>query len=1122
MLEWTGERYVPWMQGAEIGYEHLHRYAFATQFVRNKRVLDLASGEGYGSNLLARTAKQVVGIDSDDQAVQHAKRKYIKPNLEFKVGSILEIPVGHDGVFDVIVCFEAIEHVQDHHKLLSEAKRLLSRDGIFLVSTPNKVLYTDEPHFNNPFHVHELYFDEFKTLLENYFRQVKFLGQRIYCNSSLWSIFPERRTHPSEFVIERTPQEFAFVEPEKRAPLYFVALASNGAKSIGGHLSHLIDISNDLVVQRELAIKGAEAERDNLKATVASLEQHVSVLQGQQRFITQKQEQLNKLNESLKHKEHRLSELSQVLTQTRDRYAQDVAWLKSVVADHQKVIAEREQEISTLAKQVSVLNSIYNSHGWKALIFCSKLRDRLLPQGTFRRAIVRGFFRSILAFREALRSRKVPSGAGELIPMVSNQPAVPAPKEEEQAQKAIEDETPPSENQSVRAADSSAESGPLTGDEENRQYQALSDRISALRKSRIESLRLTPPTLISIPETEFVSSAQSIIFRKHDEVQVSIIVPVFNHLKFTLECLTSLMTHSSGIPYEVIVVDDASTDRTAEVLPRISNLIYIRHEKNLGFVHTCNRGSERAKGKYLVFLNNDAQVTENWLEPLLRTFEDYENVGAAGPKILFPDGRLQEAGALVNRDGTSRLIGLFDHPDLPRYNYVREVMYCSGVCLLVEAKTFKELGGFEMSLAPAYCEDWDLAFRLRQSGLRVMYNPGSVVLHHLSVTSNGVDQDFKNRCVVRNQQKLSQKWQCEIDRLNDVRLVAFYLPQFHPIPENDRWWGKGFTDWINVAKARPNYTGHYQPHVPADLGFYDLRVEEMMDEQAELAKRYGLYGFCYFYYWFAGKRLLDLPLERLANGNKSKHGFCLAWANENWTRTWDGAEHEVLIEQQHSDDDDRAVIRDMIRYLRHPNYIRIKGKPILMVYRAHLFPDIQRTSEIWREQCRREGIGDIYLALIEAFEHAQTPVDPAAFGFDASVEFPPQGVVHPIKPPPIVNPDFDGVVHDYREVALKYLQFTVPGYVRFRSVMPSWDNTPRRQNNSNVFEYAHPGAYRAWLEAVLDETHEQNFGEERLVFINAWNEWGEGNHLEPDKRFGHRYLEATRNAQDAWLLKGGV
>ena len=492
--------------------------------------------------------------------------------------------------------------------------------------------------------------------------------------------------------------------------------------------------------------------------------------------------------------------------------------------------------------------------------------------------------------------------------------------------------------------------------EDENHYQALSDRISAFRKAR--RLQLTPPALNFVSETEFESSAQSINFQVHDEIQVSIIIPVLNNLKFTLECLISVMRHSSGVPYEVIVVDDASMDRTEEILSCIPNLVYARNQKNLGFVRACNRGADIAKGRYLLFLNNDTQVTGNWLAPLLDTFNKYEHVGAVGPKILFPDGRLQEAGALVNRDGTSRLIGLSDDPDLPRYNYVREVMYCSGACLFVEATTFRELGGFDEALAPGYCEDWDLAFRLRERGLRVMYNPKSVIVHHLSVTSDGVAQDFKINCVVRNQQKLSERWQRAIDSLNEVRLIAFYLPQFHPIPENDRWWGKGFTDWTNVAKARPNYAGHYQPHIPADLGFYDLRIEEVMKQQAELAKRYGLYGFCYFYYWFAGKRLLDLPLDRLVKTNKPSFPFCIAWANENWTRTWDGLDQEVLIGQQHSDDDDRAVVLDMIRYLRHPNYIRVKGKPILMVYRIDLFPDIRRTTEIWREECRRDGIND--------------------------------------------------------------------------------------------------------------------------------------------------------------------
>ena len=228
----------------------------------------------------------------------------------------------------------------------------------------------------------------------------------------------------------------------------------------------------------------------------------------------------------------------------------------------------------------------------------------------------------------------------------------------------------------------------------------------------------------------------------------------------------------------------------------------------------------------------------------------------------------------------------------------------------------------------------------------------------------------------------------------------------------------------------------------------------------------------------------------------------------------------MLIAQRHSDEDDHAVIRDLMRHMRHQNYIRISGKPLLIVYRVSLFPDIKRTTNIWRDLCLKEGLGEIYLAMAESFEHSLVFEHPSQYGFDASVEFPPHGMHAPIRPPgAILNPDFTGVIHDYREIIVKCLKKQIPGYVRFRSVLPSWDNTPRRQNDPVMFGNTCPEVYQALLEAILDQTHEQNFGDERIVFINAWNEWGEGNHIEPDRRYGYGFLEATRNAQDAWLTK---
>jgi lipopolysaccharide biosynthesis protein len=266
--------------------------------------------------------------------------------------------------------------------------------------------------------------------------------------------------------------------------------------------------------------------------------------------------------------------------------------------------------------------------------------------------------------------------------------------------------------------------------------------------------------------------------------------------------------------------------------------------------------------------------------------------------------------------------------------------------------------------------------------------------------------------------------------------------------------------------------------------------------------------------------MLELPLERLLETGKPDLSFCLSWANENWTRRWDGREHEILLAQRHSDEDDRAVIADLMRYMRHSNYIRINGKPLLLIYRINLFPDIRRSVEIWRDACRTEGLGDIYLAYVESFGFATAFEDPKKYGFDASVEYPPHGMGAKVDPPgPLINREYQGAISDYREVTCKYINRPIPGFTRFRGVMPSWDNTPRRQNHATLFHYASPGAYQAWLEAAIEETHRQNFGDERIIFINAWNEWAEGTHLEPDRRFGHDYLQATLNAQQNWILR---
>lgn len=344
-----------------------------------------------------------------------------------------------------------------------------------------------------------------------------------------------------------------------------------------------------------------------------------------------------------------------------------------------------------------------------------------------------------------------------------------------------------------------------------------------------------------------------------------------------------------------------------------------------------------------------------------------------------------------------------------------------------------------------------------------------------------------------------------------VRLIAFYLTQFHPIPENDQWWGKGFTEWTNVTKAIPLFDGHYQPHLPTDLGFYDLRVRATRHDQIRMAKEYGIDGFCYHYYWFSGKRLLQQPLEDMLADPESDMPFCLCWANENWTRRWDAAEHEILVAQRYLPDDDLNFIKSLVPFFSDPRYIRLQGLPFLIVYRPQHMPDPRRTASIWRDYCRSVGIGEIHLCA--ALTHGNE--DYAQFGFDSGVEFPPHNskVMNRAFQIPFHQP-FRGNVTAYADIASAYLEKDHARQNVFRGVFPAWDNTPRTGDRALIIQDACPQNYEYWLAETLRKTQQERPGEERFVFINAWNEWAEGCHLEPDRRYQRQYLEATRTAKE--------
>jgi lipopolysaccharide biosynthesis protein len=342
-----------------------------------------------------------------------------------------------------------------------------------------------------------------------------------------------------------------------------------------------------------------------------------------------------------------------------------------------------------------------------------------------------------------------------------------------------------------------------------------------------------------------------------------------------------------------------------------------------------------------------------------------------------------------------------------------------------------------------------------------------------------------------------------------VKLVAFYLPQFHPIPENDRWWGKGFTEWTNVTRAKGFYEQHEQPRQPGELGFYDLRLIDNMKRQAELARAHGVFGFCFYIYWFAGHRLLETPIELLLKHPEIDINFCYCWANENWTRRWDGMESDVLIGQDHSPADDIAFIESISKAFHDRRYIRVDGHPLLVVYRPGLFPDMKATVGRWRDWCMANGVGAIKVYFAESFDK----VNPIELGLDGSIQFPPllgAGVLDITNQITPTDPGFAGHVYSYPAIAKGGKTHRRPDWPQFRGVMPSWDNTARKMERGYSFYGATPELYAEWLQSAVEETIEHLPETHRFVFVNAWNEWAEGAYLEPDRRRGYAYLNRTR------------
>jgi O-antigen biosynthesis protein len=682
MLQFTGERFIPSKEllSDEIAFEHLHRYHSIIPFIKHKTVLDIACGEGYGTNLIGKYAHKVYGVDLDQSCIKWATEKYAPANnnLEFKTGSVDHIPVANNSI-DVVVSFETIEHVNSdiQQLFMAEVKRVLKPNGILIISTPNTANYSNRYEHHNEFHLKEFQKEEFHAFLKSHFRHSYHFEQGYEIVSTI--------SGEDIGTIKELPVYNWERELKKANRKYLISIAGNEEIKESDRLSSIVmQVDKDYLGLIDYIVSLQKQEKD------------------QQQAIQQLGETVQHLQETIQKKDQKNKQLSIALTDTEN------------------IILDQNYKITTLQQQIDQLNGrlseIYSSDGWRLLSVYYRFKGKLIPEGS-------GRHKKLKKLINTLRNKK--------------------------------------------------------GDK-----FVISDEFTP------------PPQYI----TEEITHFDIIEFPQYDQPKVSIIIPAYDGWQMNYKCLRSIFRNTQGVSYEVIFADDGASDETTNIKDYIKNIVAIRNENNLGFLKNCNHAASFAKGEYILFLNNDTEVTPGWLYSLTDLMDKDPKVGIVGSKLVYPNGRLQEAGGIIWQDNTAWNYGHKQNPDAPEFNYVKEVDYISGASIMIRKSAWEKLGGFDDIYSPAYCEDADLAFEVRKLGLKVVYQPLSVVIHHEGF-SHGTDNHPKAGITqIKAYQKLniakfSKKWKDVIkthspnavdlywarDRSKNkktILVIDHYVPQF--------------------------------------------------------------------------------------------------------------------------------------------------------------------------------------------------------------------------------------------------------------------------------------------------------------------------------------------------------